>query len=36
MLKFDGKEFRNLEEQVQKNLEDIKLLQTGIKIIFNI
>lgn len=36
MLKKDGKEFRNLEEQVQKNLEDIQTLnqtfKTGIKI----
>ena len=32
MLKIGDKEFRNLEEQVQKNLEDIQTLKTGIKI----
>lgn len=32
MLKYKGKEYRNLEEQVQKNLDDIQGLKTGIKI----
>lgn len=32
MLNFGNKEFRNLEEQVGKNQEDIKQLQSGIKI----
>lgn len=32
MLKFGNKEFRNLEEQVGKNKQDIERLQTGIKI----
>ena len=32
MLKYKGKEFRNLEEQVQKNLDDIQDLKTGIRI----
>lgn len=32
MLKYGDKEFRNLEEQVGKNQEDIQRLKTGIKI----
>lgn len=32
MLNFESKEYRNLEEQVKKNQEDIKQLQGGIKI----
>lgn len=32
MLKYGNKEFRNLEEQVAKNQEDIELLQAGIKV----
>ena len=30
MLKFGNKEFRNLEEQVEKNKEDIQNLAAGI------
>lgn len=29
MLKYGNKEFRNLEEQVQKNLEDIEDFKAG-------
>ena len=32
MLVKDGKEYRNLEEQVEKNQSDIKMLRSGIKI----
>lgn len=32
MLNFGNKEFRNLQEQVEKNKEDISQLKTGIKI----
>ena len=32
MLAFGNKEFRNLEEQVEKNQQDIERLQSGVKI----